>query len=108
MSSLIAEQTAATDWVTINTPRQQQIGMTYSTSKLCVIVDGRALKAVGAESMRSRSLNRYRMASGAISLVWLLAAFAAMASKLSAEPFFALFFSTFGLYLVFAMKSREA
>jgi hypothetical protein len=56
---------------------------------------------------RSRRLQRHRAASGAVSLLWLLAGFAAMSSGLHAEPFFALFFSTFGLYLVFAMKCRE-
>jgi len=72
-----------------------------------VIVDGLAVKIDSAVFSRYRSLNRYRIASGAISILWLLASFAALASRSSAEPFFALFFSTFGLYLVFAIKCRD-
>src|SRR5260370_37393069 len=55
-----------------------------------VIVDGRAVKADSKALLRYRMLKRYRIASGAVSILWLFASFAALASRSSAEPFFAL------------------
>ena len=78
-----------------------------TVTEATVIVDGHAITIDRKVDLRYQSLNRYRIASGAVSILWLLAAFAALASRSSAEPFFALFFSTFGLYLVFAIKCRE-
>jgi hypothetical protein len=62
--------------------------------------------ATTSDRDRANRLNRYRVASGVVSLIWLLGGIAAMAARLPVEPFFALFFSTFGLYVVFAMKAR--
>lgn len=70
-----------------------------------VLLDGRAI--IHGTS-RYRMLNRYRIASGAVSIIWIFASVAALASGINPEAFFALFFSTFGLYLVFALKCRES
>ena len=67
---------------------------------------GAAKKPEESNNKRYNHLHRYRMFSGVVSIIWLLAAISAMASRLHPEPFFALFFSTFGLYVVFALKCR--
>ena len=58
-------------------------------------------------SDRLHKLQRRRLTTGVISILWLGGAIAALSSGLSPEPFFALFFSTFSLYVVFALKCRE-
>jgi hypothetical protein len=110
-SALVIERPTATQWTAINAPREPRArAANYSTTirigTSYIKMTGSA-PAVVIKSNRLQKLNRYRMVSGAISAVWLFAAFAAMVSKLTAEPFFALFFSTFGIYLVFAIKCRE-
>lgn len=72
-----------------------------------IIVDGRTVNVVAKTLLRYQTLKRYRVVSGAVSSLWLFASLAALVLRSSPEPFFALFFSTFGLYLVFAMKCRE-
>jgi hypothetical protein len=57
---------------------------------------------------RCSKLNRYKLITGFVSLMWMLAALASLFLHIHSEPFFALFFSTFSLYVVFAIKYREA